>query len=180
MRLLLLGFVALGLVACATQRLPELEPVAAVDLERFMGDWYVLASIPTRLEREAFNAVESYALDDDRSVLTTFTFNKGAFDGPLKTYNPRGFVREGTGNAVWGMRFVWPFRADYRIIFLDPDYRTTIIGRQKRDYVWIMARTPQVDDATWHMLEQTVAEAGYDLSLLRRVPHRQSADEGGR
>jgi apolipoprotein D and lipocalin family protein len=177
MRLIFIALAAAGLVACASQRLPELEPVDSVDLERFMGDWYVIAVIPTRLEREAYNAVESYALAADGTVRTTFTFNKGSLDGPLKVYNPRGFVRDGTGNAVWGMRFVWPFKADYRIIHLDPDYRTTVIGRQKRDYVWVMAREAQVDEATWARLERVVADAGYDLAELRRVPHREV--EGG-
>lgn len=177
MRFIVIILVASGLVACASQRRPELEPVASIDLERFMGEWYVLAAIPTRLEREAYNAVETYELADDGTVHTTFTFNKGGFDGPLKVYTPRGFVREGTGNAVWGMQFLWPFKADFRIIHLDPDYRTTVIGRQKRDYVWVMARKAQVDEATWARLERVVADAGYDLAELRRVPHREV--EGG-
>ena len=53
-------------------------------------------------------------------------------------------MREGTGNAVWGMRFVWPVKADYRIAWLDRDYTLTVVGREARDYVWIMARRPQI------------------------------------
>ncbi|MBD3869615.1 MAG: lipocalin family protein [Acidobacteria bacterium] len=177
MRLFILMTLTLFLMGCATHRLPELKPVAEVDLERFMGDWYVLAAIPTRIERKSFNAVESYKLDTNGSIDTTFTFNKGGFDGPKKRYSPRGFVREGTGNAIWGMRFIWPIKADYRIIDLGLDYRTVIIGRQKRDYVWVMARSPEVDDETWCRLERKVAVAGYDLALLRRVPHRRPAGE---
>jgi len=179
LQLFMLFTITLFLMGCATHRLPELKPVAEVDLERFMGDWYVLAAIPTRIERESFNAVESYKLDANGTIDTTFTFNKGGFDGPKKSYSPRGFVREGTGNAIWGMRFIWPIKADYRIIDLDPNYQTVIIGRQKRDYVWIMARFPEVDDMTWRRLEQKVVDAGYDLALLRRVPHRRSAGEDG-
>jgi len=66
------------------------------------------------------------------------------------------------------MRFIWPIKADYRIIDLDPDYQTVIIGRQK---LWVMARSPEVDDATWRRLEQKVADAGYDQALLRRDFH---------
>lgn len=164
---LLLAGVAVG---CSSARYSELEPVDSVDLDRFMGRWYVLAAIPTYLERESYNAVETYELDDDGTIATTFTFRKGSSDGPLKTYTPRGFVRKDTGNAVWGMQFIWPVKADYRIIFLDETYETTVIGRQKRDYVWIMARQPHVDDATWARLKQVVTDAGYDLEQLRRVP----------
>lgn len=157
-------------VGCASTPKPPLEPVPSVDLERFMGDWYVLAAIPTRIERDAYNPVESYELVDENTIQTTYTFNEGGFDGPLETLTPRGFVREGTGNAVWGMQFIWPFKADYRIIHLGEDYRTTVIGRQKRDYVWVMARTPSVDDATWEKLERVVADAGYDLAELQEMP----------
>src|SRR5689334_25426209 len=84
--------------------LPPLTTEPHVDLPRFMGDWYVIASIPTALERGAHNAVESYRLDTDGTIATTFTFRDGGFDGKQKTYTPRGFVRDTGSNAVWGMR----------------------------------------------------------------------------
>ncbi len=149
-----------------------LQTVEYVDLERFMGTWYVLGAIPTFLERDAFNAVESYRLDEDGSIDTTFRFRRGGFDGEPVQYRPRGHVRDRDSNAVWGMQFLWPLQADYRIIHLAPDYSTTIVARERRDYVWIMARTPQVDEATWTRLLRRVAEAGYDLEALRRVPQR--------
>ena len=135
---------ALVVAACRTPPAP-LAAVEHVDLERFMGDWYVIASIPTFIERGAYNPVESYRLAEDGRVLTTFTFRRGGFDGPLKRYTPTGFVRDASG-AVWGMQFIWPIKADYRIIWLSPDYSLTVIGRDKRDYVWIMARTPRIAD----------------------------------
>ena len=124
----LAAFVALALCACRQDSHPPLALAEDVDLERFMGDWYVIANIPTRIERGAHNAVESYRLADDGTIETTFTFRKDGFDGELKRYTPRGFVREGTGNAVWGMRFVWPVKADYRIAWLDRDYTLTVVG----------------------------------------------------
>ncbi len=137
-----------------------------------MGDWYVVANIPTFLERGAHNAVESYRLEDDGRVATTFTFREGAFDGPEKRFTPTGFVRQGTGNAVWGMQFIWPIKADYRVMYVDPDYRTTIIGRTKRDYVWIMAREPHPPDAALDALIDRVVEAGYPRDAIVRVPQR--------
>ena len=72
----------------------SIHTVDEVDLSRFMGDWYVIASIPTFIEKEAYNAVESYRLEEDGTVATTFRFNKGGFDGPEKVYHPRGFIRD--------------------------------------------------------------------------------------
>ena len=146
--------------------------VPSVDLERFMGDWYVIASIPTAFEKNAFNALENYRLDTDGTVLTTFTYNKGAFDGPLKTYKARGFVRAEGANAVWGMQFIWPFKAEYRIIFLTPDYTQTVIGRSKRDYVWVMARTPTIPEEDFDRILALLIDVGYDVERLQRVPQQ--------
>ena len=168
---LTLGFVASFFATTVSAREP-LPTVEALDLERFMGDWYVLANIPTRLERGAHNAVESYRLDESGRVATTFTFRKGAFDGPEKRYTPVGFIREGSGNAVWGMRFIWPIKAEYRVMFVDPDYQMTIIGRSKRDYVWIMARTPDIPDGELESLIDRVVDAGYERDAIELVPQR--------
>lgn len=155
--------------ACAA-RGPQMETVEYVDLERFMGDWYVIANIPTFLEKGAHNAVETYALSDDGSIQTTFTFRKGSFDGDEKRFNPKGFITDKQSNATWGMRFIWPIKADYRIIYLDEDYSKTVIARQKRDYIWIMARTPQLADSEYREMIELAEEVGYDISKIERVP----------
>ncbi|MBC7696944.1 MAG: lipocalin family protein [Bacteroidia bacterium] len=162
------------LSACATTQLAPIATVSRVDLPKFMGSWYVIAAIPTAIETESYNAVESYQLDKDGSIATTFTYNKGSLDGKLKTYHPRGFVIENSGNALWGMQFIWPIKAEYRIVYLNEDYTQTIIARNARDYVWIMARTPIINDAEYEKLTKLVAQYGYDLSKLRKVPHNES------
>ena len=106
------GVLALVLMLSACSSAPTIPVAERVDLERFMGDWYVIANIPTAPEKGAHNAVESYRLDDDGSIATTFTFREGAFDGPEKVMRPRGFVRDRESNAVWGMQFIWPIKAE--------------------------------------------------------------------
>ncbi|KAA9134194.1 lipocalin family protein [Marinihelvus fidelis] len=160
----------LVLVGCGGR--PTLEPVDQVDLPRFMGDWYVIAHIPTFVEDEAYNAVESYRLEPDGSVATTFTFNQGGFDGELKEMNPRGFPDPAQNNAVWGMQFIWPFKGDYRVAYLDNDYSITIIGRNKRDYVWLMSRSKTMPEARYRDMVDRIEAMGYDISELRRVPQR--------
>jgi apolipoprotein D and lipocalin family protein len=160
------------LAACQSTGQPPLATVATVDLPRFMGDWYVIANIPTFIERGAHNAIESYALAPDGTIATTFTFREGSFEGKRKQYHPRGFILDRQSNAAWGMRFVWPIKADYRITYLSDDYGQTVIGRQKRDFVWIMARTPQIPEPDYERLLGLVAQQGYDISKVRRVPQR--------
>ena len=167
----------LALLGCrSASGLPPLETVSHVDLPRFMGDWYVIANIPTALERGAHNPVESYRLAADGTIETTFTFRAGAFDGVLKSYHPRGFVLDHDSNAVWGMQFIWPIKADYRIVYLDDDYSLTVIGREARDYVWVMAREPQISADAWTRITDLLQRVGYDTSKLQKPPQRWPAD----
>lgn len=159
------------LTGCGAQ-MADLKAVDHVDLDRFMGDWYVIANIPTFLEKGAHNAVETYALNPDGTIATTFVYRDGGFDGKLKEYHPKGFVRDETSNAVWGMRFIWPIKADYRIVYLDADYSQTVIGRNKRDYLWIMARTPEISASDYAAIIDKVDAMGYDLTQIERVPQR--------
>jgi apolipoprotein D and lipocalin family protein len=164
------------LAACQGAPRPALQTVAHVDLPRFMGAWYVIASIPTFIERGAHNAVESYELDQRGRVRTTFQFNAGSFNGPLRVHHPIGYVSPDGGGALWGMQFIWPFRADYRIVYLDPEYTQTVIGRERRDYVWIMARTPTIPDADYARLLELLRAQGYSLSRLQKVPQQPLTD----
>ena len=68
------------------------------------------------------------------------------------------------------MRFVWPLKADYRIVYLSDDYSITVIGRQKRDFVWIMAREPEITDLEYQKMVDFVISIGYDVNKLQRVP----------
>ena len=162
--------VLLTLVACSSP--PPIRTATTVNLVRFMGDWYVIANIPTFIETNAYNAVESYRLAEDGTVPTTFSFREGGFEGECKTYKPTGYVIDTQSNAVWGMQFIWPIKADYRIIFLDESYSQTVIGRTARDYVWLMARTPEIPDSDYQRFLTLIAEEGYDVSKVRKVPQR--------
>jgi apolipoprotein D and lipocalin family protein len=166
-----LSFIASSiLVLAGCSAAPTLKTVPGVDITRFMGDWYVIANIPTFLEKSAHNAKESYRLDADGTIATTFTFRKGGFDGPAKTYHPRGFIRDSKSNSVWDMQFLWPFKSEFLIIYLKNDYSITVIGRSKLDYVWIMARTPTISEADHRSILGLLAGIGYDTGKIQKVP----------
>lgn len=175
MKYLAVAIALLLMTGCAAS-LPPLKTVDNVDIQRFMGRWYVIACIPTFIETEAYNGVETYAFNPDGTIDTVFTFNKGSFDGPPKRYNPRGFILDTVNNSTWGMQFVWPIKAEYLITHLNQDYTQTVIGRNKRDYVWIMARTPQIPGSDYQRLVKELENQGYDISRLRRVPQRWPND----
>lgn len=159
--------------ACASNpNLPPIQRTAHVDLPRFMGDWYVIAYTPTFIDRDGHNQIERYQLNADGTIATTFTFRDGGFDGKPKQYQPKGFVVPGTGNAEWGMQFLWPFKGEFLITELADDYSSVIIARRKRDLVWLLARKPDMAQADYDARLARIAAMGYDLSQVRRVPQR--------
>jgi apolipoprotein D and lipocalin family protein len=157
-----------------------------VDLQRFSGDWYLIAHIPTDRDRQAHNAVENYLLEADGSVAMTYTNRLGGFDGMPKRMTPTGYPVEGSGNALWGIRFLipglslpWPFRFEYRIAYLAPDYSEMVVARSRLDFLWLFARRPQMSDADLARHAERMAAWGYDVSKLERVPQRWPSAPGG-
>lgn len=159
-----------ALTGCASARDPL--PLAQhVDLDAFMGAWYVVGYTPIVVDKNAHNAVEHYARDEKGRVLTTYQFRKGGFDGPIKTHTPTGFVPDPDQPAVWDMQFVWPFKADYRIAYLSEDGARTIIAHPNRTYAWIMTRTPDVEAVDYAAMLSFLDKAGFDTNTVLRVPH---------
>jgi apolipoprotein D and lipocalin family protein len=158
-------------ISHAAMKQDSIKTVDHVDIARFTGSWYVLGSIPTFFEKNAYNAVESYAQNPDGTIKTTFTYHKGAFDGPVRTMNPTGFIRD-SSNAVWGMRIFWPITSEYLIAYLNADYSQTIIARNARDHVWIMSKKPQISDADYRRLVERAGAMGYDVTKLQKVPQQ--------
>ncbi|TPG09876.1 hypothetical protein EAH75_15210 [Rhodanobacter glycinis] len=169
--LLMACAVLLNANACASQ-LPPIKPVAHVDLPRFMGNWYVIATIPTRFEKNAYDAVEVYSLKPNGDVATSFHFREGSFDGEKKDIHSTGIVRPGSGNAVWGVQVFWPLKAQYVVAWLKDDYSQVIVARDARDYTWVMARTPTIPQADYDALLARVQALGYPLDKIRKVPQQ--------
>lgn len=173
--LLMACAVLLNASACASE-LPPITPVAHVDLPRFMGNWYVIATIPTRFEKNAYDALEVYTLRPDGNVATSFHFREGSFDGEKKDIHSTGIVRPGSGNAVWGVQVFWPLKAQYVVAWLKDDYSQVIVARDARDYMWAMARTPTIAPADYDALLARVKALGYPLDKVRKVPQREMAE----
>ncbi len=162
------------LPACAGTPHGPLPVAREVDLDRFLGTWYVIASTPLFVDDEAWGATETYRRNPDGSIATTYAFRDGGPEGPEKVYTPTAFVPDPANPAVWEMQFVWPFRSEYVIAHVDPTYSESVIARTARDYVWIMARTPRIPDADYERLAAFVSGLGYDASGLRRVPQPEA------
>lgn len=166
------------LAGCTGSSLPPLRGMEQpLDLQRFMGDWYVLAFIPIDLpfisEKDAHNGVESYRLTADGTIETTYTFRDGSFDGPVRRMTPRARVANPTLNTEWKMKFFWFLPAgDFLVIDRDEAYSRTIIAVPDRRWVWLMARTPSIPDGDYQAMVAVLTRNGFDVSKLRTVPQR--------
>ena len=146
-----------------------MQTVKYVDIQKFMGDWYVIANIPTLIEKRATNAIESYRLNSDGEIETTFSFYQDSPKGDLKIYKPKGFIYNNETNAEWRMQFLWPFKLPFLIIDLAEDYRYTVIGYPSREYVWIMSREPNISNEDYLNITENLVSLGYDIKKIKKV-----------
>jgi apolipoprotein D and lipocalin family protein len=155
-------------------------PVAHVNLKRYMGRWYVIAAIPTSIERNDYNPVETYRLQPNGSICTVFRFRRGSFAARLHTVHSTATVVPHTGNAQWKVHLFWLLRLQYLVGWLSPHYSRVIVARDARDYVWLMARTPHITASQYRAMVARVAAMGYDIKKLRKSPQRWPEPEGPR
>ena len=173
---LVFGLMSLFVLSnCATQNDP-LPTASKVDLNGFMGTWYVIGYTPLGVDDDAYNGIEHYYLAENGDIETTYQFRQGAFDGEIKTLTPVGRVYDAESNAEWRMQFVWPFEAEYLIMDLSPDGQRTIIAHPNRKYAWIMARTPQIASRHYDAMLAKLEAEGFDLSVIQKQPQDWSGE----
>jgi apolipoprotein D and lipocalin family protein len=165
---------AASLAACRSPH-PPLDVVDEVDLDRYLGRWYEIASFPQRFQRGCLASTATYTKRDDGRIGVVNECRDESFDGKLRRAEGVAWVAdEGAGNAKLKVQFFWPFRGDYWIIALDPEYRYAAVGHPSRDYLWILARTLTLDPNLYQALSSRLEAQGYDLTRLNRTPQPPS------
>lgn len=161
-------------VSCTSKKgIPPLKTVDKVDVNRFMGRWYVIANIPTFIEKNAHNAIETYTFNQAKSRIDVdFRFYKNSFNGELKSYPQKAFIHNYKTNAEWRIQPIWPLKFAYLIIDLAPDYSYTVVAVPDRDYLWIMARGPQMKEEQLQKIKQRLEIQQFDISKIKRVPQK--------
>lgn len=172
---IVLALTGIGLLfaACSKEdsQGPNQELASFVDLERFMGTWYVHGYTSTPLDRNAYDATETYELSDDGKILTTYRFRKGGHDGKWKTMNPKGWVHNTETNSEWRMRFFGIFTSPYYILYVSNDYKETVIGHPDKDLAWVMTRDPKISETDYERLLLELARRDYAMDKVERVSH---------
>jgi apolipoprotein D and lipocalin family protein len=144
-----------------------LETVPDVDLNRYQGKWYEIASIPQRFTKGCHCTSAAYKLNPAEGYVEVYnSCYKGGPNGKLSDVKGKAFPVEGSNNSKLKVQFFWPFRGDYWILELDPDYRYVMVGSPDRETLWFLARTPTLEKAIFDLLVQQASSKGFPVDKL--------------
>lgn len=163
-------FFAAILVFCASAQAGEpLQTVPKVDLPRYLGTWYEIASFPQWFQKGCTATTATYSLRPDGDIAVRNACRKNTLDGPPDEAKGRAYIADKTTNAKLRVTFFWPFFGDYWVIDLAPDYSYAVVGHPSRDYLWILSRQPKMDPAVYEAILSRLKAQGYDLSRLQKT-----------
>jgi apolipoprotein D and lipocalin family protein len=143
--------------------------VSAVDLNRYLGKWYEIASYPAWFQKGCTGSTAEYSLLPDGKIQVVNRCHKGSLDGPLKESKGKAEVVDSTTNARLKVWFFWPFKGNYWIVDLDPDYQWAVVGEPSRKYLWILSRSPDLSEAVYQDILSRLPLIGYLPERLQRT-----------
>lgn len=143
-----------------------LETVPYVDLNKYAGKWYEIASFPQRFQKGCNCTTAEYTLTDKGYVIVENRCNRGSINGKASYIKGKVFVGENSGNAKLKVQFFWPFKSKYWIIDLADDYSYAVVGHPNRKYLWILSRTPKMNETIYQQILSRMKEKGFDISKI--------------
>lgn len=165
-RIIITLFILPFLMATAMKAQP-LQTVPNVDLTKYVGKWFEIASFPQRFQKDCHCTTAEYTATDKGYVIVENTCNKGSIDGKQSYIKGKAFVVENTGNAKLKVQFFWPFKGDYWIIDLADDYSYAVVSNPSKKYLWILSRTSKMNAAVYQQIIARLKEKGFDLTNLK-------------
>ena len=147
----------------------ELQTVPFVDLGRYVGTWYEIASFPQSFQRGCFCTTATYSLSDKGFVIVENRCNRNGINGEESYIKGKAFIEKNSGNAKLKVQFFWPFRGKYWIIDLDKEYTYAVVSHPNKKYLWILSRSPEMDLQTYQEILYKLESKGFDLSLLKKT-----------
>jgi apolipoprotein D and lipocalin family protein len=170
---LILGTTALAAItifisSCSKSHLP-LETVPSVDLNKYEGRWYEIAALPQRYEKGCYCVYAEYKQHPEGYMEVNNYCRKGGPNGEGKSVQGKAFPVKGSENSKLKVQFFWPFRGDYWILELDPNYQHVLVGSPDRESLWILSRTPKLDEAVYNLMVQQAKSKGFPIDQLEKM-----------
>lgn len=151
-----------------TNSIRSQQKVTHVDLEKYSGKWYVIASIPTKFDKEWTHVTESYTVNKKGNVDIFTTYKKENSDRD-KSFKSKGFPIATSNNVRWKVQIIWPFKANYLVEELSDDYTYVVVGHPKQKFIYIMNRTGKMGNIQYEEIVKRMSDKGYDIKLLKKV-----------
>ena len=173
--LYILIFLPLLLSSCATKdgiNMKPLETVNNVDLGRYIGQWYEIARYEHRFQKGCVGSKATYTLRDDGKITVVNECFDNSFSGKLRSVKGKAWVVDKESNAKLKVSFFWPFAGDYWIIDLGENYEYAVIGHPNRKYLWVLSRTPEMDEDVYSEILVRLEKQDYDTTKLLKSAHQ--------
>jgi apolipoprotein D and lipocalin family protein len=155
------------LMASLTSQPQSLETVPHVDLNKYAGKWYEIASYPQRFQKGCNCTTAEYTLSEKGYVIVENRCNKDSITGKQSYIKGKAFVVKNSGNAKLKVQFFWPFTGKYWIIDLADDYSYAVVSHPSKKYLWILSRTSKMDKSVYQKILSRLQAKGFDLTKLQ-------------
>lgn len=168
MRYLLLCLLAASITACSQPR-QDTSPVKTqqpINLKKYAGRWYEIASFPAYFQKNCL-CTQAYYQPEPHYIRVINSCYKKSPHTPLNIARGKAFITPNTGNSKLKVQFFWPFKGDYWILYVSPGYQTAVVGNPKRNYLWLLSRTPTLPHKTIEKLKRIASKQGFDISRLQ-------------
>ncbi len=162
----------LTIIAMTAANSQIVQTVAKVDLNKYAGKWYEIASYPQRFQKGCTCTTAEYTTTDKGYIQVENRCNKDSVNGKESYIKGKAFVEKNSGNAKLKVQFFWPFRAKYWIIDLADDYSYAVVSHPNKKYLWILSRTPKMDDNTYKEITNRLLKKGFDLNRIQLTKHK--------
>lgn len=162
-----------SIIILSPMKSQELKTVDNVDLTRYAGKWYEIASFPQRFQKGCLCTTAEYTLTDKDYVIVENRCNKDSINGKESYIKGKAFLVKNTGNAKLKVQFFWPFRGKYWIIDLGEDYSYAVVGHPNRKYLWILSRTPVMEQKIYNEILKRAKDKGFDIGKLKMTIQRE-------
>lgn len=162
-------FTLLLIMTTTTLKAQRLRTVPNVDLNKYAGKWYEIASYPQWFQKGCHCTTAEYTLSEKGYVIVENRCNRDSVTGKQSYIKGKAFVEKHSGNAKLKVQFFWPFKAKYWIIELADDYSYAVVSHPNKKYLWILSRTSKMDEAVYREIISRLKLKGFDLSKLQKT-----------
>ena len=165
-----IAFIISILLIIISAKAQTLQTVTSVDLNKYAGKWYEIASYPQSFQKGCYATTAEYTPTKADYIIVENKCNKGSLKGKQSYIKGKAFVQKNSGNAKLKVQFFWPFKGDYWIIDLADDYSYAVISHPNKQYLWILSRTPKMNNNTYEQILNRLQKAGFNLNKLKITP----------